>query len=256
MTSRTIRNPFHHSHFSLRASLCGFLRSHASMSARIGIVACETFRRDIDHLLEGEDDVAYKEYLEFGLHEYPEELKRAVVEKVNSLRGKVDAVFLGYGICQSLKGITSRMDVPTVMLEADDCVGVLITPEEYERERKRCAGTWYATPFFCERGESWFDKKLEKELGAEQARALEAQGYDSMWFLRQLFNGYSRALFIDTKVGDREYFESLSRKFAEKLDLRHESREGTLELLREGLDRTRALAKDLTPSPGPATSRP
>jgi len=57
-------------------------------------------------------------------------------------------------------------------------------------------------------GESWFDKKLNKELGEEQAKALEAQGYDTMWFLHQLFDGYSRALFIDTRVGDREYFES------------------------------------------------
>lgn len=221
----------------------------------IGVVACETFKREIEHLLEGDDeDVAHKEYLEFGLHEYPEELKRAVVEKVNSLKGKVDAVFLGYGVCQSLKGIASRMDVPTVMIDADDCVGALITPQEYERERKKCAGTWYATPFFSEKGESWFEKKLVKDLGEEQVRALEAQGYDNMWFLRQLFNGYSRALFIDTKVGDREYFESMSRRFAERLNLRHESRDGTLELLDEGLRRTRQLAESVRPSPGPATS--
>ncbi|MDD1756969.1 MAG: DUF1638 domain-containing protein [Methanomassiliicoccales archaeon] len=213
------------------------------MSGRIGVVACETFKQEIEHLLQGQDgDVAYKEYLEFGLHEYPEELKRAVVDKVNSLKGRVDAVFLGYGICQSLKGITSRMEVPTVMLDADDCIGALITSDEYERERKKCAGTWYATPFFCEKGEAWFEKKLIHDLGEEQARTLEEQGYDNMWFLRQLFNGYSRALFIDTKVGEREYFESLSRKFADKLNLRHESRDGTLEVLEEGLRKTRALA--------------
>ena len=215
------------------------------MSGRIGVVACETFKQEIEHLLDGkDDDVAFKEYLEFGLHEYPEELKRAVVEKVNSLKGRVDAVFLGYGICQSLKGITSKMEVPTVMLAEDDCVGVLITSEEYEKERKKCAGTWYATPFFCEMGESWFDKKLNKELGEEQAKALEAQGYDTMWFLHQLFDGYSRALFIDTRVGDREYFESLSKRFAAKLNLKHECRDGTLDVLREGLRRTRELAND------------
>jgi hypothetical protein len=136
------------------------------------------------------------------------------------------------------------MEVPTVMLAEDDCVGVLLTSEEYEKERKKCAGTWYATPFFCEMGESWFDKKLNKELGEEQAKALEAQGYDTMWFLHQLFDGYSRALFIDTRVGDREYFESLSKRFAAKLNLKHECREGTLDVLREGLRRTRELANN------------
>ena len=213
------------------------------MTGRIGIVACETFKMEMENILEGDaEDVAFKEYLEFGLHEYPEELKKAVVEKVNSLEGRVDAVYLVYGICQSLKGITTRMKLPTVMLEVDDCIGALITSEEYERERKKCAGTWYATPFFCEKGESWFDKKLLKDLGEEQVKALEEQGYDSMWFLNQLFNGYSRALFIDTKVGDGQYFEALSKKFADKLNLRHESRDGTLEILRDGLRRTRQLA--------------
>jgi hypothetical protein len=227
------------------------------MTGRVGIVACETFKMEIERILDGDDaDIAYKEYLEFGLHEYPEELKQAVVDKVNSLQGKVDAVFLGYGVCQSLKGITSRMRVPTVMLDADDCVGALITPSEYEKERKRCAGTWYATPFFCEKGESWFEKKLVKELGEEQRKALEAQGIDTMWFLNQLFNGYSRALFIDTHVGDRERFEALSRKFAEKLSLRHESRDGTLEMLRQALVHTRSLAGEVRPGPGPATSPP
>jgi len=210
---------------------------------RIGVVACETFRRELEMLTEGDGDIIHKEYLEFGLHEYPEELKKAVVDKANALQGKVDAVFLGYGYCQSLKGITNRITVPTVMLEADDCVGTLLTTPEYEKERKKCAGTWYATPAFCEMGSEWFQKRMEKELGTQQMKELEAQGYDTLWFLRQLFDGYSRALFIDTGVGNREYFEALSKEFAAKLNMRHESRCGTLDVLIEGLGATKALAR-------------
>lgn len=225
------------------------------MGARIGIIACQTFRLELEHILDEDgSDIAHKEYLEFGLHEYPQELKRAVVEKVNSLEGKVEAVFLAYGTCQSLQGITSRMRVPTIMLDADDCVGALITPEEYEAERKRCAGTWFAIPFACEMGESWFAKRITSQLGEEQVRSLEEQGIDTMWFLRRLFDGYTRALFIDTHVGDRAHFEGLSRQFAERLGLRHESREGTLDLLRDGLARARSLGSSVTPSPGPAIS--
>lgn len=208
---------------------------------RIGIVACETFRRELDMITQGDEDIVHKEYLEFGLHEYPEELKRTVVEKVNALEGKVDAVFLGYGYCQSLKGITARMRVPTVMIEADDCVGAFLTPSGYERERKTCAGTWYATPAFCEMGKEWFQKRLESQMPAEQLKELEATGYDASWFLHQLFDGYSRALFIDTGIGDRDYFEALSRKFASELDLRHECCAGTLSIVRDALQATKDL---------------
>jgi hypothetical protein len=210
---------------------------------RIGIIACETFRRELEMLVQGDEDIAHKEYLEFGLHEYPEELKKAVVDKVNSLEGKVDAVFLGYGICQSLKDITKKMRVPTVQLKEDDCIGALITSEEYERERKVCAGTMFHTPAFCEMGEAWFEKDMQKKMTEEQLKEFHEQGYDTMWFLRTLFNGYSRTLFIDTGVGDREHYLALSREFAAKLDMRHESRDGTLEVIKDALRRTKELAE-------------
>jgi hypothetical protein len=213
---------------------------------RIGIVACETFKRELDLITAGDQDIVHKEYLEWGLHEYPEELKRAVITKVNSLAGKVDAVLLGYGTCQSLKDIEKQMIVPTVRLEGDDCVGVLITQPEYERERKKCAGTWFAIPYVCEMGEEWFRHHMVAQMGEESVKQLEAQGYDTDWFLHQLFSGYKRALFIDTGVGQREYFESLSRKFAARLNMSHESRLGTLDVLRADLERTKALALSAT----------
>ncbi len=204
---------------------------------RIGIVACETFKREIDLLTDGDSDIVFREYLEFRLHEYPEDLKKAVVDKVNSLAGKVDAVFLGYGICQSLKGITERIRVPTVMMEEDDCVGVLLTSNEYAKERKICAGTFFATPAFAEMGVEWFEKEMRKKMPN-----YEELGIDAMWFMERLFEGYSRTLFIDTGVGDVERYEALSKKFAEQLHLRHESRKGTLSILSAGLARTKALA--------------
>ncbi len=205
---------------------------------RIGIIACETFERGLEELTKGDGDIAYKEYLEFGLHEYPEMLKRAVIDKVNSLEGKVDAVLLGYGICNSLKNVTAEMKVPTVQLCGDDCIGVLITPEEYDRERRTCAGTMYHTPYFSKMGREWFERKLR-----EQMPNYQEIGVDVDWFLRTMFNGYQRVLFIDDGLGSVEEFEAMSRKFAVELGLRYERRCGTLELLEDGLARTKQLAR-------------
>jgi hypothetical protein len=205
---------------------------------RIGIIACETFERGLERLIKDDPDIAYKEYLEFGLHEHPQELKRAVVEKVNSLQGKVDAVLLGYGICNSLEGITKQMKVPTVQLVGDDCIGVLITPEEYERERKVCAGTMYHTPYFAKMGKEWFAREMR-----EKVPNYEELGIDLDWYLGKLFDGYSRVLFIDDGLGGIEPFKEMSRQFATDLNLRHECRFGTLELLSEGIAKTKDLAR-------------
>jgi hypothetical protein len=188
---------------------------------KIAIIACESFKREMDHLVQNDSDIVHKEYLEFGLHEYPQELKAKVIEKVNQLEGQVDAVLLGYGTCQSLKDVHMQMRVPTIMFEEDDCVGVFLTSPEYEKERKKCTGTWFATPYFSEMGTEWF-----KDV------------------LKLLFDGYSRCLYVHTGVGDREYFEAHAKMFADELGLRTESRDGTISRLEDAIKRTKELARE------------
>lgn len=202
---------------------------------RVGIVACEAFKGEIELLTAGDPDIVYREYFEFALHVNPTNMKKVLKEKVNSLEGKVDSIFLGYGYCQSLKGLTAECRVPTAMLETDDCIAVLLTPEEYEKERRKCAGTWYNTPFFSEAG----IKRLVKELHLDHPKVKQR---GEMWFIRKFFEGYSRCLYIDTGIGDRPKYEALSKAFADELQLRHESREGTVLLLKEGLERAKSLA--------------
>jgi hypothetical protein len=218
---------------------------------RIGIVSCETFERGLEYLTAGDPDIVHKEYVEFGLHEYPEELKREVVKKVNALEGKVDAVLLGYGICNSLKDVTDGLRVPTVRLQADDCIGVLITPSEYDMERKRCAGTLYHTPYFAKMGREWFERDMRKKIPN-----YEDLGIDLDWFLQKLFEGYSRVLFIDDGLGEMERYEMLSKQFASEMMLRHERRQGTLMVLRDGLDRAKRMAKDNCSSPSDRSDPP
>ncbi len=207
------------------------------MTIKIGVGACECCRKEMDLLLEGDADIVHKEYLEFGLHSYPQDLKRAVVEHVNALAGKVDAVFLGFGTCNSLKDVCKELVVPTVTIEADDCVGALLTNEEYAREKKVCAGTLFAIPFVSEMGTEYFEKELYSKMPNYQELGVDAQ-----WFLDMLFGGYSRVLLVDTGVGDHEDLRSRSREMADRLRLRYEERQGTLQGLRDCLQRTKTLA--------------
>ena len=204
---------------------------------RIGIISCETFERNLEPLIKDDPDIVHKEYLQFGLHEFPEELKKAVIEKVNALEGKVDAVLLGYGICNSLKDITAQLKVPTIQLRGDDCIGVLLTPEEYAKERKKCAGTMYHTPYFSLMNREWFEKKMRVQMPN-----YEEMGISLDWYMQKMFDGYSRVLFIDDGLGDIEKYLVLSRQFAGDLGFRHECRLGTHEILVQSLAKAKELA--------------
>jgi len=214
------------------------------MSApRVGVVGCDVIKREIDKVVGNDPMVVHKEYLEYGLHIDPPNLKFTILDKVNALQGKVDAVFLGYGICQSLKGITKELKVPTVMLDVDDCIAAVLTPEGYAAEKRTCTGTWFATPGWAEIG----IEGTTREFHLDSAKDM---GYDAMFFLKLMFEGYSRCLFIDTNIGDREHWEARSKEFAEKLELRHESRGCTLDLIEKAFQQTKDLAVKINGSAG------
>lgn len=203
---------------------------------RVGIIACEILKREIEHLTKDDPDIVHREYLEFALHVDSAVLKAKVQEKVDSLKGKVDAVFLGYGICQSLRGITQLLAVPTAMLESDDCIGTLITPKEYEREKRGCVGTWFSTPGWAELGIDGVIKELHLDCAKDQ-------GYEPMYFLRMLFEGYSRCLYVYTGVDAENGYVEKSKAFAESLNLRHECRDCDLKVLKDALAEAKSLAR-------------
>lgn len=203
---------------------------------RIGIVACDILKREIELMTKDDPDIVHREYLEFALHVDSAYLKTTVKDKVNSLKGKVDAVFLGYAICQSLRDITKEVDVPTAMLESDDCIGAFITPMEYEKEKRKCTGTWFSSP-------GWAELGLEGAIKELHLDSMKDQGYDPMYFLRMLFEGYSRCLYIYTGVESEEQYKGKSEGFAKSLNLRHECRNCDMRVLERALAQAKELAR-------------
>ncbi|HSV42871.1 MAG TPA: DUF1638 domain-containing protein, partial [Methanomassiliicoccales archaeon] len=125
---------------------------------------------------------------------------------------------------------------PTVRFHGDDCVGVYLTQAEYDKERKVCAGTFYATPYFAQMGWDYFDRRFKEQMGEM------ADGIDTKYIMEMLFNGYSRSLYVHT-IGDRDHFEALARHFAEQLDLRYESRDGTLSVIEDALRKVKEIGR-------------
>ncbi len=201
---------------------------------RIGIIACEILKKEIERLTAGDPDIVHREYLEFALHVYPEDMRKTIVEKVDALEGQVDAVFIGYATCRSLSDLPASVKVPSVMLEGDDCVAVMISPEEYAKEKAACTGTWFSSPGWAEKGVDGIIKELRLDT-------MQDEGYDPMYFMDIIFDGYSRCLYVDTGVSGTKEFEAMSQDFADKLRLRHDCRAGDLSRLSASIQRTKRL---------------
>ena len=206
---------------------------------RLGIVACDILEKEIEFLTKDDPDFTYREYIEFALHENPPELKRVVVEKVNALKGQVDAVFLGYAICNSLENVTQEFEVPAVMLPGADCIDALLGPEEYKNEKKKCTGTWFCSPGWAMEGTNGLIKELHLDSMIEE-------GYDPSFFLDIIFDSYERTLFIDDGIGGADKYEAEARKFSDEIGLRTECRTCNLDRIKETIEKTKELGRSIT----------
>ena len=200
---------------------------------KLGIIACDILKPEIEFLTKDDPDFVVREYLEVALHEYPQEMKQKIIETVNKYEGELDAIFLGYAICQSLDGVTDLLKVPTAMLKGADCIDVLLTPPEYTREKKICAGTWFISPGWAEQGVNGLIKEMHLD---------SMEGIDPQFFLDMLFDSYQRCLFIDSGVGNTEYYRQKSQEVADQLKLRHDCRKCDLRALEEAIRKVKELA--------------
>ncbi len=169
-------------------------------------------KRELAMVLPKFPEVTEVVWLESALHVDPPELKKRAIDQINEMKGRVDVIFLGYAYCQSLKGIEAEVDVPVVLPPYDDCLALLLTPERYAEEKKRERGTFFLTPSLAEGG----TEMVIRELHLERARK---HGRDPMDVARMLFTNYRRGLYIDTGVGQRDYFLAKAAAFCRDFNL-------------------------------------
>lgn len=204
---------------------------------RLGIVACDILKNEIEYLTKDDPDFVIREYLEFALHAYPEDMKRTIVEKVNSLKGSVDAVLLGYAICQSLEHVTEELEIPTVMLRGYDCIDTLLGADEYNGEKKLCTGTWFSSPGWAMEGINGLVKEFHLD---------SVEGYEPSFFLDILFDSYERCLFIDPGIGNEDVYMERSEEMAKELKLRHDCRKCDLSGIEDAIHKVKELAADMS----------
>lgn len=202
---------------------------------KIGVVACDIMKRELDKLLEKTPEVTKVIYLQGALHVYPQKMREKIVEQIKLIQDDADVVFLGYGFCQSLKGIEDEVDVPIVMPQLDDCISILFTPERYAQEVRKEVGTWFMTPGWAEVGADMVIKELHLDRAVRY-------GKDPLEMAKRLFTHYRRGLFIDTGVGDNDYFIDKAEQFCKDFNLTLEKTTANSSILEETLGRCKNVA--------------
>jgi hypothetical protein len=205
---------------------------------RIGIISCEVFKSELEKLIKDDPDIVYAEFLEFALHVEAQDLVNTIKEKVEALKDKVDAVLICYGYCKVLHGIENKVSVPSVLLQAEDCIGVFLTPHVYAEEKIKNPGTWFMSPYWAKLGVDAVIKELHiNEVSLKR-------NLDPMYLVRMFFDGYTRAMFIDTEIDERDFYEEKAKEFANLFDFQFESRDGTLLMLEKALKQVKELARE------------
>ncbi|HEY3419200.1 MAG TPA: DUF1638 domain-containing protein [Methanomassiliicoccales archaeon] len=203
---------------------------------RIAILGCDAIRDEIEQVTKDDPDIVYREYLDFGLHIYTDELLKRIQERLATMEGQYDAVFLGYGHCQTLKGMPEKVNVPLVMLEYEDCIAAMLPDDEYHREKKSGGITWFYPSGWARNGPDGLIKLFKLD-------SMRDQGYEPLFFLKMMFEGFTRVLFIDTGAGDTASNEVRSQELACMLCMKHERREGTVKAIGDAIVRTKELAR-------------
>lgn len=202
---------------------------------RIGVIACDIMKRELDRLLANTPEVTKVIFLEAALHIYPKKMKKAIKEQINAIKHEVDVIFLGYGFCQSLQGIEHEVDVPVIMPQLDDCISILFTPERYKSEKRKEVGTWFMTAGWADVGADMVIKELHLDRATRY-------GKDPLEMARRLFTHYKRGLFIDTGVGEKDYLRAKAEGFCKDFNLKLEETTSDSKILDQMIRRCKSLS--------------
>ena len=203
------------------------------MTMRLGLVACDIIKNELEFLLKDDPDFVEKKYLEFALHVDPENMRDVIIQEVNEMLPRVDAVLLGYSVCSSLENIESRFSKPVIKLPGADCIDALLGSGEYEREKKICCGTWFNSPGWAEEGTEGMIREMHLD---------SVEGYEPQFFLDMLFASYERVLFIDPGIGNEKEYKAKSEVVAQQLKLRHDCRKCDLRQFEETIRKVKEAA--------------
>jgi hypothetical protein len=207
------------------------------MRSRYQLIACNVLWRELCYYAALSRHEFRLQFLPWGLHTDPPELRRAVQAAVDQTADPVDAILLGYGLCsKGLEGITARQ-APLVITRAHDCITCFLgSRQRYQAYFDANPGTYWYTP-------GWIENHLapgQERYEANYRAYLEKYGEDNAQYLMDMeqrwFKEYTTAAYVDLGVGDTAAHEQYTRECAAWLKWRFDRLPGDPGLIRRLVD--------------------
>jgi hypothetical protein len=199
----------------------------ASEHLPIVFIACKVFELLLEQYLP-EEYAGKITFLDYGLHEAPRNLKKALQEQIDQIE-QPSLIVLGYGLCgNGLDGI--KAGVHTLLVpRTDDCIGILYgSYATYREQFEATPGTYYLSKGWLESGSNPLDEyqKYVEKYGQNQAD----------WIVDQLYQNYVRLAFVAHQQADLEKYRPKAlevAKFCQRWGMRYEEILGSDEFARK-----------------------
>ena len=194
----------------------------------VGIICCKVLEKEIRAVVGNMPEVTDIQVMDWGLHIRPDVLLETLCRQIRLMENQVGAVMLGYGRCQALDRLPDDFAVPVFYPEGEDCIGVLLGQDRYERELLQTAGTWFLTPGWTELGMEFIFEEL-------QVQRVAKKGHDPLALAHRMLKDFSRALLIDMQLKGSDAIKREALNIAAEFGWKLEKVEGSLIRLKQTL---------------------
>jgi hypothetical protein len=197
------------------------------------IIACNVMWRELCFYAAQSPNRFEFNFLPWGLHIDPNQLRAEVQKAVDATPDTFDAILLGYGLCsKGVEGVSARK-TRLVITRGHDCVTCFLGSRTRYREYFDAhPGTYWYTPGWIENhlapGRDRYEKTFEEyrqKYGDDNAKYLMEMEQD--WF-----NKYSNAAYIDLGMGGDDAGKAYTRQCAEWLRWQYDEIKGDPGLIR------------------------
>jgi hypothetical protein len=223
-------------------------------------LTCEALARSIYALAAESPHTISIRLFEQGLHNRPKNLRVVLQEEIDAIEPETcDAILMVYGMCGTATVGLQARHTPLVIPRAHDCITLYLgSRQRYQEEFERHPGTyWYSVDYMertdpdasvalgaagIEEQEAQYDEYVRK-FGKEMADMLVAE-------MRKWAQHYTRAAFIDTRLGDAARYRKMAEEKATKEGWVFEHLEGNRRLLKMLVEGNWAAEEFLLVPPG------
>jgi len=197
------------------------------------IISCNVLWRELCHFASQSTHSFLFQFLPYGLHCDPHQLRIEVQKAIDATTEPVDGIILGYGLCsKGVEGLTARKS-RLVITKAHDCITCFLgSREKYRSYFDAHPGTYWYTPGWIENHPSPGKQRYEDTF----RQYLDKYGEDNAQYLMEMeqdwFRKYSTAAYVDLGVGNTAEYENFTRECASWLGWKYDRLPGDANLLK------------------------